>query len=726
LLHRFLQIVAVVALVSMGWTGIVPAIAQDASVPATAPTSASQQRAAIEQVLTLLQDETSRTALIKELQSIQQSLGTDSPAAPPAIVSPEATPAPADATDTSEPPTTGLAGAVDQWLHTLGQRLPTATLGAPIDVKVGQAAAQLETRITSGIGTGQLQAFLVWAVPGLLVILAAGLLARLLVRRARSKPGEAWWRALLRSVLPVIVLIAVHIGLLFVAAAYATWLGGGTGQDQTFLALALPFLMAPMAANLLSQLLTLLVPSRGARLVRYAQIKLWPWIFTLMLLATMSTLFRDLSMRRLVGFSTADIASLLLDLTLTVLSLIFVLRHRLTVRNLIMRGAAFGGVRSHSFLGGFLGKLARIWHILAIGFILLNLTARIFGLGGTSFIPQMFKSIVPVVLGIVITGIIEGQLETLGTRNQRLRRSLRRDLVLRLLHPTRIFSVILVTATMFVWICSIWGFDLWRWMNGVEGSAVVASAGGLILSIAVAWLLWTVLDVWIENTLTPTDSSGRDRMKSGRVQTLLPLLRNFVLIVLIALTGVVILANLGVNVTPLIAGAGVFGLALSFGSQQLVQDVITGLFILIEDTIAIGDTVNTGDRSGVVEALTIRTMKIRDADGSLHSIPFSTVKAIKNSSRNFSVFSPTLTIPNTVDPDVVLAAMRKVVLDMRADPAFSNIILGPLNNLGIDQINPGNIVIKGSLRTRPLRQADISREFNRRIMLELSEHAITI
>lgn len=706
-----------------------PVLAQDAAAASSAPTATtqSQQRAAIEQVLTLLQDETSRAALIKELQSLQQSLGAAPSAAPAPVVipSPEATPA-SDAAETPEAAATGLAGAVDQWLHALGQRLPTATLGAPIDVKVGQAAAQLETRITSGIDTGQLQAFLLWAVPGLLLILAAGLLARLLVRRAKSKPGEAWWRALLRSLVPVILLIVIHIGLLLLAATYATWFGSEGGQDQTFVVLALPFLMAPMFANLLSQLLTLLVPSRGARLVRYAQIKLWPWAFTLMLLGTMSTLFRDLSVRRLVGFSTADIASLLLDLTLTVLSLIFVLRHRLTIRNLIMRGAAFGAAKSHSFLGGFLGKLARIWHILAIGFILLNLTARIFGLGGTSFIPQMFKSIIPVVLGIVITGIIEGRLEALSTRNTRLRRSLRRDLILRLLHPARILSLVLVTATMFVWICSIWGFDLWRWMNGVEGSAVVASATGLVLSLAVAWLLWTVLDVWIENTLTPTDSSGRDRMKSGRVQTLLPLLRNFVLIVLIALTGVVILANLGVNVTPLIAGAGVFGLALSFGSQQLVQDVITGLFILIEDTIAIGDTVNTGDRSGVVEALTIRTMKIRDADGSLHSIPFSTVKAIKNSSRNFSVFSPTLTIANTVDPDVVIAAMRKVVQDMRADPAFANIILGPLNNLGIDQINPGNIIIKGSLRTRPLRQADISREFNRRIMPELSDHAITI
>ncbi len=203
-------------------------------------------------------------------------------------------------------------------------------------------------------------------------------------------------------------------------------------------------------------------------------------------------------------------------------------------------------------------------------------------------------------------------------------------------------------------------------------------------------------------------------------------MRNGVLILLVVLGGIAVLANIGVDVTPLIAGAGVFGLALSFGSQQLVQDVITGFFILAEDTIAVGDTISTGDRTGVVESLSLRSMRLRDSDGALHSIPFSTVKALKNSSRNFGVLRPRFTVPAGTDPLAVIDEMRTAAAELRADPKFSHAITSDMHDLGIDEINAGSVVVSGSLRTSPVRQPEIARAFNGRMLVGLAEKGIRL
>src|SRR5690606_13657595 len=120
------------------------------------------------------------------------------------------------------------------------------------------------------------------------------------------------------------------------------------------------------------------------------------------------------------------------------------------------------------------------------------------------------------------------------------------------------------------------------------------------------------------------------RLHSARMRTLLPLLRNAFLVLLVTVVTLIVLAELGLNIAPLLAGAGVVGLAIGFGAQTLVKDVITGLFMLFEDTIAIGDVVNVGDHGGVVEGMTIRTLRLRDEAGSVHTIPFSAVTSVIN------------------------------------------------------------------------------------------------
>nr|WP_247887300.1 mechanosensitive ion channel domain-containing protein [Azospirillum sp. SYSU D00513] len=244
--------------------------------------------------------------------------------------------------------------------------------------------------------------------------------------------------------------------------------------------------------------------------------------------------------------------------------------------------------------------------------------------------------------------------------------------------------------------------------------------------LTAGWLLWITVDSVIEHALTPVDSRGRPRPLSNRVRTLLPLLRNVAFVVLCVLTVIAVLANLGLNVAPLLAGAGVVGLAVGFGSQQLVQDLITGLFILFEDTISVGDVIDTGDRAGTVESITIRTVRVRDGEGALHTIPFSQIKALKNRSRDYGVFMVKVPVDYGADPDQVMATMREVGAELQADPAFAINMLAPLDIWGVDQFAPEGVVIMGALRTRPLQQWGVGREYNRRLKRRFDELGISL
>ena len=200
---------------------------------------------------------------------------------------------------------------------------------------------------------------------------------------------------------------------------------------------------------------------------------------------------------------------------------------------------------------------------------------------------------------------------------------------------------------------------------------------------------------------------------------------SFLFIALSIITVIAVLANIGVNVAPLLAGAGVIGLAVGFGSQQLVQDVITGMFILFEDTISIGDWVDTGDRAGTVEQLTIRTLRLRDGQGALHSIPFSSVKAIKNSSRGYGVYIVEFKVAYHSDLDQVIAIMREVGAEIAVDPQFQRNIIIPFELWGVDQFAPDGIIIKGAIRTKPLMQWGVGREFNRRLKKRMDEAGVS-
>jgi small conductance mechanosensitive channel len=187
-----------------------------------------------------------------------------------------------------------------------------------------------------------------------------------------------------------------------------------------------------------------------------------------------------------------------------------------------------------------------------------------------------------------------------------------------------------------------------------------------------------------------------------------------------------ILSELGLNIAPLLAGAGVVGLAIGFGSQKLVQDIITGMFVLLGDTIRIGDVVEVATRIGVVEQMTMRTVVLREYGGNVHTIPYSAIDTVTNYTKDFSYAVFDIGVAYRENVDQVMEVLREIGAEMNRDPYFRRLILEPLEIAGVDRFADSAVIIKARLKTRPLKQWEVSREFNRRVKNRFDELDIEI
>jgi len=183
---------------------------------------------------------------------------------------------------------------------------------------------------------------------------------------------------------------------------------------------------------------------------------------------------------------------------------------------------------------------------------------------------------------------------------------------------------------------------------------------------------------------------------------------------------------MAIPVTPLLAGAGVIGIAIGFGAQSLVADLITGLFIIIEDSLAIDDYVDVGGHLGTVEGLTIRTVRLRDIDGIVHTIPFSEIKSIKNYSREFGYAIFRVAIPYNMEIDDAIKLMRDVGHAMRNDPLQRRNIWSPLEIQGVESFESGSAILRARFKTAPIKQWEVSRAFNLSLKRHLDEAGLDL
>lgn len=271
-----------------------------------------------------------------------------------------------------------------------------------------------------------------------------------------------------------------------------------------------------------------------------------------------------------------------------------------------------------------------------------------------------------------------------------------------------------------------WGADAMAWLGSDLGQRIGASAVTILVVLLLALLTWEMVNGAIQRYLTATDENGLALQRSARMRTLLPLVRNALTIVLGVLVGLIVLSEMGVNIAPLLAGAGVIGLAVGFGAQTLVKDVITGLFILVEDTISVGDSVTVAGLSGGVEAMSIRSIRLRGYDGAVHTIPFSSVTTVTNSTKDFSYYVLNVTVDYGIDTDRVVDVLKQLGAEMQAEPDYGRNMLGPVEIAGLDAFQDSAVLIKGRIRTRAGQQWAVGREFNRRMKKRFDAEGITI
>jgi small conductance mechanosensitive channel len=230
----------------------------------------------------------------------------------------------------------------------------------------------------------------------------------------------------------------------------------------------------------------------------------------------------------------------------------------------------------------------------------------------------------------------------------------------------------------------------------------------VIATVFGAWFIWIVCDTAILNALGPSSSRNKALDPGMRARTMLPLVRNAVFVTVATLAAIVAAATLGVNLTPLLAGAGVIGLAVGFGAKTLVTDLITGLFIIVEETISVGDWIES------------------DGQGAVHTIPFSQIKIVKNLSRDFANAVFEIRVPFSLDLDEVTRMIVEVGEDLQGDFRLRNEILAPVEVWGLDRFEANWMVVKGQIKTRPMQQWSVARAFNARLKRKMDDAGIEI
>jgi moderate conductance mechanosensitive channel len=283
-------------------------------------------------------------------------------------------------------------------------------------------------------------------------------------------------------------------------------------------------------------------------------------------------------------------------------------------------------------------------------------------------------------------------------------------------------AVVYILAALTV--LQAWNIGAFAWLGSDLGRRIAANllSVGVVLVIAIA--IWETIASAIERYLIRIDAS--DLPRRTRVRTLLPLFRTAILCLIVVMTSLIVLSHIGIDIAPLLAGAGVVGVAIGFGSQALVKDVITGLFILMEDQIAVGDVVDVGkDHAGVVEAISIRTIRLRDQAGAVHTVPFSEVATVKNLTRDFAYAVARITVSYGEDIDHVVEILRQVSEELTTDEALRPLILDPFDYQGVDALDASSVVLLVRIRTIASKQWVVGRAYNRLVKIAFDKHGIT-
>ncbi|HEY2615996.1 MAG TPA: mechanosensitive ion channel domain-containing protein [Acetobacteraceae bacterium] len=404
---------------------------------------------------------------------------------------------------------------------------------------------------------------------------------------------------------------------------------------------------------------------------------------------------------------------------------IIVLQQRRAVRRILQAPEGASGP-----LTGLRNWLARIWHWLALLLLAtLWLTWAVEVQHGYTRMLRYFAGVIVVLVlarfaQIVILGALD---RALSPRPDTASRYPGIEARLALYHPMLASvarALIFIVAALAL--LQLWGLGTFDWLvASALGRRLLYSLLSFAVTVLLSVAVWEAVNAAMEQHLTRLTREAQ-AARSARLRTLLPLLRTALAVVIVIVAGMMVLSEVGVNIGPLLAGAGIVGVAIGFGSQTLVRDLITGIFLLLENAMQVGDWVTVSGLSGTVENLSVRTIRLRAADGSVHIIPFSSVTTVTNVNRGLGNASVTVSVAAHEDTDRVCTVLNEIATGMRKEADFSVRMLSDLQLWGVDKLDGASATIAGQVVCTDSGRWSVQREFNRRMKQRFAELGIRL
>ena len=268
---------------------------------------------------------------------------------------------------------------------------------------------------------------------------------------------------------------------------------------------------------------------------------------------------------------------------------------------------------------------------------------------------------------------------------------------------------------------AIWGFRVEQ-ATGATG-LVLRLLFNVTVVLLLGYVAWTMVVRAIDRTLEGARHDGPSS-RGQRLATLLPLLRKFLQIVMVAIVVMIALSSLGIEIGPLLAGAGVVGIAIGLGAQSTIADILAGVFFLLEDAFHMGDYVEVGQLRGTVEGISLRSLKLRHHRGAVHTLPFGQIKALTNYSRDWALMRLEFRVPPETDMGLVKKLVKEVAKELSADPEMGPSFIEPLKSQGVRRVEDDAVIIGIKFITKPNEQFVIRREAYHRLIRAFQEHGI--
>lgn len=268
-----------------------------------------------------------------------------------------------------------------------------------------------------------------------------------------------------------------------------------------------------------------------------------------------------------------------------------------------------------------------------------------------------------------------------------------------------------------------WLLQLWGIFPGL-GDAVMLAVLEILLTVSMAFVGWRWIELAIERRVSKVQAGQEEAGSGSRVVTILQILRKFILIILLSVVGLIVLSTIGIDIKPLLAGAGVIGLAFGLGTQSLIKDIVSGMFFLMDDAFRIGDYIESGKIKGTVESIHIRSLKLRHSRGMIHTVPFSQLGSVTNFSRDYLVSKIEFRVPYGTDINKVKKLVKKINEGVEQDKDLGPNLLSPIKSIGVKGFDELGLIMAVKFSSKPSRQSELRRYVLQGLQESFGKHGL--